>query len=133
MVSTIFQQQCSTGFVAETIGADSSVRLTRTPIVEHIVRPQISGRHHSKCTSPEPTIDVQRLEPGGVTTFDLLVAKTTSIVNIFNIGSFHESFDKVLFSLGFEADHVHAHFAAIVSSGEPIPTSVSQIGFVTGP
>ena len=34
LISTIFQQQCSTGFVAETIGADSSVRLTRTPIVE---------------------------------------------------------------------------------------------------
>ena len=34
LISTIFQQQCGTGFITETIGANSSVRLTRTPIVE---------------------------------------------------------------------------------------------------
>ena len=34
LISAISQQQSGTGFVAETISANSSVRLTRTPIVE---------------------------------------------------------------------------------------------------
>ena len=43
------------------------------------------------------------------------------------------TFNEVLFSLALKTDHVHAHFTAIISASEPIPTSVSESGFITCP
>ena len=50
-----------------------------------------------------------------------------------NAGSPHESDDEVFLGLRLEADHVHAHLAAVVAAGEPVPPGVPQDSLVAGP
>ena len=99
----------------------------------HTVWSEICGWHHSQCACPEPTINVEGFEPISITTFNFSVTKSTSIMNISDVWWFHETFNEVLFSFALKTDHVHAHFTAIISASEPIPTSVSESGFITCP
>ena len=99
----------------------------------HIIRSEVSRRHHSQSTGPKPSVDIQRLEPCSITAFNFGITQSTGGVNILNIAGLHEAFDEVLFSSRFETDHVHAHFSAVITAGEPIPSGVSKSCFVTGP
>ena len=99
----------------------------------HIIRSEVSRRHHSQSTGPKPSVDIQRLEPCSITAFNFGITQSTGGVNILNIAGLHEAFDEVLFSSCFETDHVHAHFSAVITAGEPIPSGVSKSCFVTGP
>jgi len=47
-------------------------------------------------------------------------------VNVLNSRHFHQVVHPVFLGLGLQADHVHAHLAAVVAASEPVPTSVSQ-------
>lgn len=107
--------------------------MSRSPIIEHIIRSEVSWRHHSQSAGPKPSVDIQRLEPCSITAFNFGITQATGSVNILNIAGLHEAFDEVLFPPGFETDHVHAHFSAVIAAGEPIPTGVSQGSFVAGP
>ena len=99
----------------------------------HIIRSEVSRRHHSQSTGPKPSVDIQRLEPCSITAFNFGITQSTGGVYILNIAGLHEAFDEVLFSSCFETDHVHAHFSAVITAGEPIPSGVSKSCFVTGP
>ena len=45
----------------------------------------------------------------------------------------HESLDELLLLRRLEADHVHAHRAAVVAAGEPVPARVAQLLLVARP
>ena len=98
-----------------------------------IVRNKVGGWHHLQGAGPEPTVDVDGLKVGSLTTFNLLVTQTTGCVDILDTGSPHESDNKVFFCLALQTDHVHAHLSAVVAASEPVPPGVPQDGFITGP
>lgn len=52
---------------------------------------------------------------------------------VFVVPGLHESSDKVLLLGGLQGDHVHAHHAAVVAAGEPVPAGVPQGGLVGSP
>lgn len=54
-------------------------------------------------------------------------------MNVLHSGRPHEAFEEVLLLLALEANHVHAHLAAVVPAGEPVPAGVPQVAFIAGP
>ena len=73
------------------------------------------------------------LESGLVASLDLGVAKTAGSVNVLDVARLHEASDEGLLVRGLEGDHVHAHLAAVVAAGKPVPAGVPQDGLVRGP
>ncbi len=95
---------------------------------------EIGGWHHSQSGSPEPSVDVEREETIVVlAAFDLFVAESASVVDVLDVGELHQLLDEILLGLGLEAHHVHAHLAAVVPSGEPVPPGVPEVVLVRGP
>jgi len=97
LVLPVFEQKCGAGLVAETIGFNCTIWLSRSPIIEHIIRSEVSRRHHSQSTGPKPSVDIQRLEPCSITAFNFGITQATGSVNSINIAGLHEAFDEVLF------------------------------------
>lgn len=76
---------------------------------------------------------MKRLKAGLIASFNFPVAETPSCVDIFDVAGLHQVVDKVLFGLGFEAYHVHAHLSAVVATGKPIPTCIAKGGLTACP
>jgi hypothetical protein len=100
---------------------------------DSIVGNKVSRGHHLQSAGPEPSVDTKWFEVSGITTFDLLVTQTSGSVNVLDIGASHQSGDEILLSPGLQADHVHAHLSAVVTSGEPVPAGISQSRFIACP
>ena len=128
-----FQKEYLIWFRPHTSFANHNWSLKKHTHTYHIVGSEVSWRHHSEGTCPKPSIDVQGLEPGGITAFNFSITQPSSTVYIVNITGLHQTFNEVLFSSGLEAHHVHAHFSAVISASKPIPTSISQSCFITSP
>ena len=128
-----FQKEYLIWFRPHTSFANHNWSLKKHTHTYHIVGSEVSWRHHSEGTCPKPSIDVQGLEPGGITAFNFSITQPSSSVDIVNITGFHQAFDEVLFLSWFKAHHVHAHFSAVVSASEPVPTGISQSVFITSP
>ena len=94
---------------------------------------EISGRHHPEGGCPEPSVDGERLEPGLVAALHLGVAQSTGGVHVTDVGRRHQGLDKVLLLQRLKGDHVHAHLAAVVAAGEPVPAGVAQRRLVARP
>lgn len=92
----------------------------------------VRGGHHLEGGRPEPAVDLDGLEPGLIAALDLAVAQASGGVHVRDAAGFHEVVDEVLLLLGLQADHVHAHFPAVVAAGEPVPPGVPQERIAAG-
>ena len=90
-------------------------------------------RHRSLCTMNHTRILSIALSPGLVASLHLRVAQPARGVHVLDARGPHQSLHKVLLLGALEADHVHAHLAAVVATGEPVPAGVAQLLLVAGP
>ena len=54
-------------------------------------------------------------------------------MHVTDVGGRHQGLDKVLLLQRLKGDHVHAHLAAVVAAGEPVPAGVAQRRLVARP
>lgn len=100
---------------------------------ESVWRLDVGGRHHLERGGPEPAVDPERLEAGLVAALHLLVAQPAGGVDVVEADLVHEALDELLLGRRLEADHVHAHPAAVVAAREPVPARVAQLLLVARP
>ena len=100
---------------------------------ESVRRLDVGGRHHLEGGGPEPPVDPERLEAGLVATLHLFITQPAGGVDVVQADVVHETLDELLLVLRLEADHVHAHLAAVVAAGEPVPARVAQLLLVARP
>ena len=85
---------------------------------------------HNESHTHTPLIT---LSPGLVASLHLRVAQPARGVHVLDARGPHQSLHKVLLLGALKADHVHAHLAAVVATGEPVPAGVAQLLLVAGP
>ena len=112
---------------------EGAIREERSPTHESVGRLDVGGRHHLEGGGPEPAVDPERLEAGLVAALDLGVAEAAGGVEVVEADVVHEALDELLLALRLEADHVHAHLAAVVAAREPVPARVPQLLLVARP
>ena len=80
---------CTAQKVHYTQTASSRVEnLALRPKTDHgVVGHEVGGGHHLEGAGPEPSVDVEWLEVGGLAAFNLLVAKTTRSVDVLKRGT----------------------------------------------
>jgi hypothetical protein len=69
-----------------------------------VVGDEVSWRHHLQGACPEPSVDVDGLEVSGLASLDLLVAKSSGGVKVFDVRRPHQAHDEVLLGLALNAD-----------------------------
>ena len=65
--------------------------------------------------------------------YHVIAVNLTAALNRVRPSLVHESLDELLLLRRLEADHVHAHRAAVVAAGEPVPARVAQLLLVARP